>query len=123
MNLMVVGLIFEVIGVWLVAYDLIWGLKRRNRLYIVESQLNNLSKHLKQMKSIIEKTPSPPYSQQQIQEFLSENEEQWEPRIAELTFEKSKLENTPDFVAMISLLGLVMISVGAILQIIKSWTI
>ncbi|MEC3906207.1 hypothetical protein VOI54_04205 [Tamlana sp. 2201CG12-4] len=122
MNINTLGLILDVVGIWLLALDLIWGLPVENKLYYIDKKLANDESHYEYMKNLISNYPTPPYTDKEINTLQKENDDYYLLSKNKMKEEKMILEKTPFKIATWGLIGLILASIGFILQIIGSWT-
>jgi hypothetical protein len=45
MNLTVIGLVLDIFGAWLLAYEIIWGYQRKDKAIYAEIRLKNIEKN------------------------------------------------------------------------------
>jgi hypothetical protein len=57
-----IGLLFDILGTWLIAYEVLRGYPLRNRAEIASIQLNNLESHVDRMVASIREFPEDVYS-------------------------------------------------------------
>jgi hypothetical protein len=113
------GLVFDIFGVWLVAYEIIFGYPKRNRAMFHERTLAHHEQFLSEMLSGTDALAEPPYASEEKHRLRLELHKTWDPKISDV---KNKLDElgeghrTKSF--HFALLGVGFITVGFVLQII-----
>ncbi len=116
----VVGLAFDIVGAWLVAYEILWGYPKRNRAMYESEKLSSLEEFVTKMLHDIDTLDDPPYTRQEKNQMKTDFSETWNPKISDLRSNLDTLVGetfrTKSF--YLALLGIVLLSIGFMLQII-----
>jgi hypothetical protein len=113
-----IGILVSITGTWLFAYDLIWGYKHRIKIDQLKVKLETQKIHYEWMKNAISKYAQPPYTPAEIEKEYKENDSYNLPVIKEINDEIEKLSNSPETTAVLAVIGLVIMTAGAVLQLI-----
>jgi|SRR6185312_17028312 len=83
-GLTLAGLSLGTIGAVLLAYDVVYGPGKRWQASIIKGKLEQLQGFRKLIRSRTEALPRPPYTEQDIQKLLEEQDAKWGPEEAAL---------------------------------------
>ena len=119
MSLTIAGLLFDIAGAWLLAYELVWGYQKRQWAKFAEVRLGHLRKDLKRLKDRVGEIPSPPYTVAELDEMREELDEIWTPMIKKNEdIVTATTEEHQDKSIIAALLGVLFLSIGFLLQIV-----
>lgn len=117
--LTIIGLIFNFIGAWCLAYELLWGYPKSNRKIISQEKLSSLEEFFSQMDGIIESWAEPPYTREEKEAEKQKIRDDYSARLENLEGEISACgEGHKEKSFYIALLGVVLLSAGFIFQLI-----
>jgi len=115
MNIVAIGLCFDIAGTWCLAYEIVWGYKKRNVGEIARLQYYHIEKHINRMIDQIHAYSDEVYSSSDKLRLVEEMRKKWQPDLEE----KRRIMNLGahhhrSFVW--ALLGAVFLTIGFILQ-------
>jgi hypothetical protein len=114
----VAGLLFDIAGAWLLAYEIIWGFPKRQHAKYVEIRLQHLRKDHELLRSNIGKLPCPPYTEAELDKLREEHDATWIPMIQRNEEEiRAATTGHEDKSMIAALLGIAFLTIGFVLQI------
>ena len=117
----VIGLLLDIAGAWLIAYEILWGYPKRNQRLICENRLGFLKTDLSKLEQSIKNYPSPPYMDEDIARCLKELHESYDPMISEeQTKIKELSEGHIERSFSFAFLGIILLTLGFVLQLVGS---
>lgn len=109
----VMGLVFGIVASWLLAYPILWGYPKRNRLFYVDLQLANARRDLRNLEEMTDRLPSTVYSPQQKEDIKADYRQRAAPGIKALEDEKARLGDGHATLSFrLSALGMILLSAG-----------
>ena len=115
----VAGLLVDIAGAWLLAYEIIWGYPKRTWAKYAEVRLGHLRGDLKRLKDNVGKLPCPPYTEAELDRFRAELDETWMPMIKrDEEIVRAANEQHQDRSIVAALVGILFLTIGFVLQIV-----
>lgn len=116
--LSIIGLVLDIAGAWMIAYEILWGYPKKNRNVTIQTKLDNLNSFVEEMRSSIKLRAQPPYTPEEIKKQLEEFNNKFEPKITELEKQvKVYTEQHPIKSFYVALGGIILLTIGFTLQI------
>ena len=123
MEFTIIGLLFDIVGAWLLAYEFIWGFNKRMWAKNAKTMLVVQNGDLNRVKEYIDKISSPPYTKEELDDMKVEADEVW----------KNSFKTNEDIIQeagekhqnksiIIAMLGIVFLTIGFSLQIVGTIT-
>ena len=115
----ITGLVFEIFGAWLIAYEILWGYPKRQRAWFAEKRLALLKEDHKRLRENVGKLPSPPYTEKELDHFRKELDDTWLPmmkRNEDIISEANEKHEDKSMYAAVA--GILLLTIGFILQIV-----
>lgn len=118
MTLIIFGLVMDILGAWLIGYEVIFKQPKMLRIRIARERIVGLESSLKQMKRIW-RLPTPPYTSEEVDEYQSELDTEYSRKIEEQNsiIEESNLSHDENSFKY-ALIGLIFLTIGFAMQII-----
>ena len=114
----IIGLLLDIIGAWLIAYEFIWRYPKMWQAKIAETRIQNLESNRDELKRTNNNLPSPPYTREEIHGFQVELDKKYEVWInIQRDIVETNTMGHKDRAIIISLAGLLLLTVGFALQI------
>jgi len=112
------GLVLGTVGAIVLTYDLFYKPGANFQATVIKTKLENLRQFRAEVRERINKYPQPPYTPAEIQQFLQDEEKEWEPRERELAKQDAEFQDKYDqHVQKLGGYGVLLIVLGFILQI------
>ena len=113
----IIGILTAIIGTWLFAYDLIWGYRKRVLIDQINVKLKTQQNQHAWMKQMINKLSKPPYTDAEIEAEHKKNDNDNLPIIESMEKQIEKLGDFSYIAANLAVIGLIIMTIGALLQI------
>ena len=115
----IVGLCLDIIGVWGVAYELLWGYPKDIKKQILKNQLKSQIDHNNQVKAINSRLSVPPYSVEERDKIIRNDEAEIQLDIKAIRDEINLLsQGHHDRSFLFGFIGIFLLTLGFIFQII-----
>jgi uncharacterized membrane protein len=113
-----VGLAIGTVGAIFLAYDVVYGPGKAFQANVINTKLQNMREFRALNQRGIRNYPQPPYTPQEIQEFLEKEEQDWGPQERDLVKQDSEfMDRYENRVVTLGAFGVLLIVAGFLLQI------
>ncbi|MDH5300456.1 MAG: hypothetical protein OEW58_03755 [Gammaproteobacteria bacterium] len=119
MSYTILGLIFDIVGAWLLAYEFLWGYHKRQLAKVAQIRLEQQQFYFEMLKANIDKVHSPPFPKEDIEKSKAVIDANWLPMIKknqDIVLDAS--EQHQDKAIIAAVLGISLLTAGFLLQIV-----
>jgi len=116
-TLNIIGLVLGIAASWALAYPILWGYPKRNRRAIAETQLSNLRRHIKEMDTMTDALPEPPYSRDEKDVIKKDLRIKWKPEVEDLEKKIERLGEGHEWISFaLSTIGMLLLTAAFAFQ-------